>query len=107
MVFFAIFRAPPPGVMHVFRQGEPMMAFVVIPEDPDIDLAPMAEDDAAQRELRSRRMSISRDRLAEGTRWLSDTQTIFDGTYRNLYRAARARGAPRASDDDDPSLNGM
>ena len=106
MVFFAIFRAPPPGVTHVFRPGEPMMAFVVIPEDPDIELAPMSAEDAAQRELRARRMAISRDRLAEGTRWMSDTNTIFDGTYRNLYRAARARGAPRASDADDPALNG-
>ena len=106
MVFFAIFRAPPPGVTHVFRPGEPMMAFVVIPEDPDIELAPMDEDDAAQRELRARRLSASRDRLAQGTRWMSDTNTIFDGTYRNLYRAARARGAPRARDEDDPSLNG-
>jgi len=109
MVFFAIFRAPPPGVTHVFRQGEPMMAFVVIPEEPDIVLAPMSEDEAAQRELRSRRMAASRDRLAEGTRWLSDSNTIFDGTYRNLYRAARARGPARAADGDadDPSLNGQ
>jgi hypothetical protein len=106
MVFFAIFRAPPPGVTHVFRPGEPMMAFVVIPEDPDIELAQMDEDDAAQRELRARRLAASRDRLAQGTRWMSDTNTIFDGTYRNLYRAARARGAPRAGDEDDPSLNG-
>ena len=106
MVFFAIFRAPPPGVTHVFRLGEPMMAFVVIPEDPDISLELMTDEDAAQRELRARRMAASRDRLAEGTRWMSDTDTIFDGTYRNLYRAARARGAPRASDAEDPSLNG-
>ena len=48
-------------------------------------------------------MAISRDRLAEGTRWQSDTQTIFDGTYRNLYRAARAR---KPVDDDNPALNG-
>ncbi len=105
MVFFAIFRAPPPGVVHVFRKDEPMLALVVIPEDPDLDLAPMDEDAAAQRELRSRRMAISRDSLAEGTRWISDSHTVFDGTYRNLYRAARARGAPRASDADDPALN--
>jgi hypothetical protein len=102
MVFFAIFRAPPPGVTHVFRKGEPVMAFVVIPEDPAIELSPMSLEDTAQRELRARRLSVSRDKLAEGTRWISDTHTIFDGTYRNLYRAARAR---RPADNDIPALN--
>jgi hypothetical protein len=100
MVFFAIFRAPPPGVTHVFRQGEGMMGLIILPEEPDIELTPMDEEMAAQRELRARRLALSRDRLAEGTRWLSDTQTVFDGTYRNLYRAARARRADAAPDDD-------
>ena len=103
MVFFAIFRSPPPGVTHVFRKDEPMMAFVVIPEDPEIELAPMSDEDAAQRELRARRLAVSRDDLAAGTRWISDTRTVFDGTYRNLYRAARAR---KPVDDDNPALNG-
>lgn len=91
MVFFAIFRAPPAGVTHVFRQGEPMLAITVVPEDPDVVLEPMDADEAANRELRARRLAVSRDALAEGTRWISDTNTVFDGTYRNLYRAARAR----------------
>jgi hypothetical protein len=91
MIFFAIFKAPPPGVTHVFRQGEPFMAFTVIPTEPDIVLEAMTGEEAAQRELRSRRLAANRDHLAEGTRWLSDTNTVFDGTYRNMARAARAR----------------
>ncbi|MDE2405323.1 MAG: hypothetical protein KGM17_11715 [Sphingomonadales bacterium] len=91
MIFFAIFRAPPPGVAHVFRPGEPFMAFTAVPDDAAITLAPMPEDVAAQRELRSRRLAANRDRLAEGTRWISDTNTVFDATYRNLARAARKR----------------
>ncbi len=91
MIFFAIFRAPPPGVTHVFRKGEPYIAFTVLPADPDLTLEPMDPETAAQREIRSRRLASNRDRLAEGTRWTSDTDTIFDGTYRNLARAARDR----------------
>jgi len=91
MIFFCIFRAPPPGVTHVFRKGEPFIAFTVLPADPDLTIEPMDEDTAAQREMRSRRLAASRDKLAEGTRWTSDTHTIFDGTYRNLARAARAK----------------
>jgi hypothetical protein len=36
-------------------------------------------------------MQASRDNLAENSRWLSSTNTIFDGTYRHLLRAAKAR----------------
>lgn len=97
MIFFCIFRAPPPGVTHVFRKGEPFIAFIVLPAEPDLTLEPMDQETEAQREMRSRRMAASRDALAEGTRWTSDTRTIFDGTYRNLARAARQVG--KASDD--------
>jgi hypothetical protein len=91
MTFFCIFKAPPRGVTHVFRKGEPFISFIVLPAEPDIDLQPMPGEEAAQREMRARRLAASRDKLAEGTRSLSTTNTIFDGTYRNLARAARAR----------------
>jgi hypothetical protein len=91
MMYFAIFKAPPPGTVHRFRQGEPFMAFTVLPADPELDLQPMDAELAAQREMRGRRLAANRDRLAEGTRWTSATATIFDGTYRNLARAARGR----------------
>ena len=98
MMYFCIFKAPPPGVTHIFRQGEPFISLIVLPADPDIDLQPMDDEEAAQRELRARRLAASRDQLAEGTRWLSATNTIFDGTYRNLARAARGR--PRPGDEE-------
>jgi hypothetical protein len=91
MIFFCIFRAPPPGVTHAFRKGEPFIAFTIVPADPELTIEPMDPEATAQREMRSRRLAASRDRLAEGTRWTSDTHTIFDGTYRNLARAARAK----------------
>ncbi len=91
MTFFCIFKAPPPGATHIFRRGEPFISIVVIPADPDLDLQPMTEEEAAQREMRARRLAANRDRLAEGTRWVSSTNTVFDGTYRNLARAARAK----------------
>lgn len=98
MIFFAIFRAPPAGVTHIFRKGEPFMAFTILPADPDLTLEPMDPETAAQREMRSRRLAASRDRLAEGTRWTSDTRTIFDGTYRNLARAARLKAKQAGPD---------
>ena len=80
MMFFVIFKAPPRGVTHVFRHGEPFMSIIVIPAEADLVLEPMAEEEAAERELQSRRIRDSRDTLAVGTRWLSTTNTVFDGT---------------------------
>lgn len=91
MIFFVIFKAPPEGVTHVFRQGEPFIQMIVVPEEPDLTLEKMEGEEAAERELRSRRIRDNRDALAEGTRWLSTTNTVFDGTYRHMLRAAKGR----------------
>jgi hypothetical protein len=91
MVFFVIFKAPPKGVTHVFRYGEPFVQIIVIPSEPDLALEPMGEDEAAERELQARRIRDSRNGLSGNTRWLSTTNTVFDGTYRHMARAAKTR----------------
>ena len=35
MMFFCIFKAPPPGVTHIFRKGEGFISLIVLPADPD------------------------------------------------------------------------
>ncbi len=91
MIFFIIFKAPPPGVTHVFRHGEPFVQAMILPVEAEIALEPMSEEEAAERELMARRMHEARDTLSAGTRWVSDSNTVFDGTYRHLSRAAKAR----------------
>jgi hypothetical protein len=91
MMFFCIFKAPPKGVTHVFRKGEPFMSVITIPAEPELDLQPMDEEEEAERELRARRIAASRDALAQGARWTSSTNTVFDGAYRHMARAAKAR----------------
>jgi hypothetical protein len=91
MMFFCIFKAPPKGTTHIFRRGEPYLSLIVIPADPQLELRPMTEAEDAERELKARRIAASRDDLAQGSRWLSTTDTVFDGTYRHLFRAAKAR----------------
>ena len=91
MMFFCIFKAPPKGVTHIFRKGEPFLSVIALPAEPDLDLQPMTKEEEAEREMRARRLAASRDTLAQGTRWLSTTNTVFDGTYRQMFRAAKAR----------------
>lgn len=91
MVNFCIFKTPAEGQTHVFRQGEPMMQMIVVPAEPDYELIDMGEEEAAERELQSRRIHTSRDTLGKDTHWVSTSNTAFDGTYRHILRAAKSQ----------------
>jgi hypothetical protein len=96
MLFFIVFKSPAEGVTHVFRPGEPFAQIIVVPEEPDFELVEMTRDEAADRELRARRIHEARATLSADTHWTSRTQIVFDGTYRHMLRAAkdRARSGP-------------
>lgn len=91
MISFVVFKAPPEGRVHVFRPGEPFMQMLFVPVDPAVELVAMDDEEAAERELRDRRIHDSRDTLGLASRWTSSTRTVFDGTYRQILRAARGR----------------
>ncbi|WP_424361300.1 hypothetical protein [Methylocystis parvus] len=89
MIYFIVFKSPAEGQTHIFRPGDPMAQFTMIPAEGDFELAPMSEDEAAERELQSRRIYASRQTLGVDSQWLSTTDTVFDGTYRRIHGAAR------------------
>jgi hypothetical protein len=91
MISFVVFKAPTNGQTHIFRPGEPMLQILILPLTADFTLVPMDEEEAAEREMRGRRIHTSRPTLAADSTWTSDTNTVFDGTYRHLLRAAKAR----------------
>ena len=89
MIFFLVFKAPPDGEVHIFRPGEPFVQFSFIPEEPDFELSEMGEEEAAERELQSRRIYEARSTITKDSQWTSATNTIFDATYRRMAGAAR------------------
>jgi hypothetical protein len=91
MVFFCVFKAPAEGRTHIFRPDEPFAQIIVIPEESSFELEAMGEEEAAERELQARRIYANRPNLAAGTEWTSSTDTVFDGTYRHLHRAAKEK----------------
>ena len=93
MISFMVFKAPGEGLEHIFRPGEPMLQIIVLPVTCDINLVPMNEEESAEREMRARRIHASRTDLAVDSTWTSDTDTVFDGTYRYLLRAAKGRAS--------------
>ena len=90
MIYFVVFKSPAEGQVHIFRPGEPFMQVSVVPADDAPELVEMAEDEAAEREMQSRRIHESRQTLGADSEWLSSTNTVFDGTYRRLLAAAKA-----------------
>jgi hypothetical protein len=89
MIYFVVFKAPDAGQSHIFRPAEPFMQITLVQPDEAINLVEMPAEEAAERELQSRRIHASRETLAADTTWVSDTNTVFDGTYRRIYAAAR------------------
>jgi hypothetical protein len=87
---FVVFKAPGEGQTHIFRPDEPFIQFTIIPAEAKFDLMEMPAKEAAERELRSRRIHASRDTLSADTKWVSSTNTVFDGTYRRLLGAAKS-----------------
>ena len=112
MINFLVFKSPPEGGTHLFRPGEPFVMVTIVPADQDMQIVPMPEEEAAERELQSRRIYASRATLAADSTWTSSTNTVFDGTYRRLAGAARSalgRAAMSANDgggDDDGGDDG-
>ena len=89
MLFFMVFKSPDEGQTHVFRPGEPMAQILILPETADFDLVEQTEEEQAERELRSRRIYAARSTVTADTVWHSETNTVFDGTYRYMARAAK------------------
>lgn len=96
MLFFMVFKSPAEGQTHIFRPGEPMAQILIIPETAEFELVEMSEEEQAERELRSVRIQNARTTLLADTRWASSTHTVFDGTYRHMLRAAKAKTNPQS-----------
>jgi predicted SAM-dependent methyltransferase len=103
MVFFMVFKAPGEGRTHVFRPNEPFAQFIVVPEEPDIELVEMATSEGVEREQEASRMLDARDSDAEilRSRWISTSNIVFDGTYRHMLGAALGGGKARTGDVTD------
>jgi hypothetical protein len=90
--FFAVFRAPPPGAVHVFRPGEPYAQLLLVPVDETVRVEPMEPAEAADRARQDRQVTLFAYFLA-GRLWQSDAGTWFDDKYKRLLRIFRRGGS--------------
>jgi hypothetical protein len=71
------------------------MQILIVPAESRFELVEMGEEEAAERELRSRRIHGTRETLGKDSTWVSATNTVFDGTYRRIARAAKEKARKR------------
>jgi hypothetical protein len=89
--FFAVFRAPPPGAVHVFRPGEPYAQLLLVPVDEAYRVEVMEPELAADRARQDRQVTLFAYMLAKRL-WVSDRGNWFDDKYKQLLRLFRRGG---------------
>jgi hypothetical protein len=89
--FFAVFRAPAPGEVHVFRPGEPYAQLLLVPADQSYEVLPMAPELATERAAQDRQVTLLGYFLAKRI-WRSDRGNWFDDRYKQLLRLFRREG---------------
>jgi hypothetical protein len=95
--FFAVFRAPAPGTVHVFRPGEPYAQLLLVPSTQAYRVEPMEVDEATDRANQERQVTMFRYFLAKHL-WQSDTGNWFDDMYKQLLRIFRQGGRKAVGD---------
>lgn len=89
--FFAVFRTPPPGGVHVFRPGEPYAQLLLVPTEQHYRVEPMPPEQAADRADQDRQAATLGYFLAKRL-WRSDRGNWFDDRYKQLFRVFRRGG---------------
>ena len=89
--FFAVFRAPPPGTLYVFRPGEAYAQLLVVPVAETYRVEPMEPEEAVDRARQDRQTTTLAYLLAKRL-WLSEGGHWFDDKYKQLQRIFRRGG---------------
>jgi hypothetical protein len=90
-MFFMVFKAPAPGEVHVFRQGDPIAQLLVVPSTAGYRLEPMSPEVAADRRTQDYQMSSLAWLLGKHL-WRASNGLWFEDKYKQLLRIYRSGG---------------
>lgn len=91
MIPFVALKAPPEGELMFSAPARRFTQMIFVPAEREFELVLMTEAESAERTARPPDLRQPRN-LGHG---FGLTRTIFDGTYRNVFRAARAKAPKR------------
>jgi hypothetical protein len=89
--FFAVFRAPPPGTVHVFRHGEPYAQLLLMRAGETVEVEAMRPELAAERARQDRQVASFTYFLSKRL-WKSGAGIWFGDKYKQLLRIFRRGG---------------
>jgi hypothetical protein len=95
--FFAVFKVPPHGTVHVFRPGEPYAQLLLIPTETQYRIEPMDAELVQDRANQDRQITVLGYLLSKRI-WRSDLGHWFDDKYKRLQRLFRRRGLEAVRD---------
>ena len=108
MISFVVFKSPAEGQTHIFRPGEPMLQILILPATADFALVPMNDEEAAEREMRGRRIDASRDKLAadlHGYRAPTRCSTVPTAIFFVLLRRKPKNNSTTKKFPDPPAVS--
>jgi hypothetical protein len=90
-LFFAVFKNPPPGHMHIFRKGEPYAQLLVVPRRVSYEVTAMTPEEAQARIERDQAIMRLAKHYLENA-WIDNAGHPFNDKYKVLSRVFASEG---------------
>jgi hypothetical protein len=90
-VFFIVFRAPPPGHVHIFSKDKPIAQLLIVPKKVTYELAEMTDEEKREREILGTRYDSLASYISQHE-WQDHAGNLFDDKYKVLSRAYAKNG---------------
>jgi hypothetical protein len=91
-IFFMVFRAPYPGKQYVFKNGDPIASYLIVPRNVKYDIVRMSEEEENLRTQRQQNLETYWNRICTRVFYCEDGEEFFDNKYKYLSGVARRDG---------------
>lgn len=104
-IFFIVFKAPLANTKYVFKEGDAIAQFIVVPRNIKYEITPMSEAEATSRAQRQHNLEKFWHRICNRVYYSKEDDDFFDNKYKVLSAIAKKDGNNAAEKImDDPTL---
>jgi hypothetical protein len=91
-VFFIVFKAPLPGCKLIFKKGDPVATFTIVPKNIKYDIKEMSEEEQNTRAKRQGNLEQKWEKMCTRVFHCEDGKEFFDNKYKVLSNIAKREG---------------
>jgi hypothetical protein len=104
-IFFIVFKAPLQNTKYVFKEGDAIAQFIVVPRNIKYNITPMDKEEATSRAQRQHNLEKFWHRLCNRVYYSENEDDFFDNKYKVLSAIAKKDGNEAVEKImDDPKL---